>query len=508
MIDLISRYKTGILFALLLILVYFPVFLHLDYMPIRIWDESIMGINAVEMNHNHNYIVTYFNDTPEMSNTKPPLLIWCIVLFSKIFGFSELSLRLPSALAALALCIFLFLALSRYTGSSVYGFFVVCVLVTCQGYIRNHVTRTGEYDSLLVLFSTVSAIQLFLATEAVQKRDQSKYLFLFFVFLTLAVLTKGVACMMQAPGLFLYVLIRKRVIAFLKNRAFYAGLIFFMVFGIGYYFLRESVNPGYLKAVWENELGGRFAGSLDEHHGPFFLYLSEIISWKFVNYYPMFPVAVIIGLRFVETPIRRLVSFALIIGASFLFFVSLAGTKLSHYDAPLFPYLAIITASIFYFIFIIINEWLKQRVALFISGILAFIIMLSFVAKPYSDIIEKVYFPKGDWWEEEFSSNCRFFQAIEKNKEKLCSNKLVYNNTYLCYGSMTVVACYKEILHENGVGINITDAASVNVNDSILLFEGWNTPQQLEQRFNIQTIRHFDDYHLNFIRVTEKMDGH
>src|SRR5258708_3252086 len=147
MTDYLLRHKNYFLFALLLLVIYFPIFLHLDYMPFRMWDESIMAVNAIEMAENHNYIVTHFYGSPDMSNCKPPLMIWCIVFCCKIFGFSEFSLRLPSALAALTLCVYLFVALRKYTGSVIYPFIVICILVTCQGYIRNHVTRTGEYDS-------------------------------------------------------------------------------------------------------------------------------------------------------------------------------------------------------------------------------------------------------------------------------------------------------------------------------------------------------------------------
>ena len=502
MIDLFNRYRVVILFVFLLILVYFPVFLHLEYMPIRMWDESIMGINAIEMRHNHNYIVTYYNGHPEMSNTKPPLMIWCIVLFSKIFGFSELSMRLPSALAALGLCVFLFCVLRKHTGSALFGFFAVCILVTCQGYIRNHVTRTGEYDSLLVLFSTVASIHLFLATEASQKREQSKHLLLFFLTLTLAVLTKGVACMMQMPGLFLYVLFRKKVITFLKNKSFYTGLIFFIVFGIGYYFLRESVNPGYLKAVWENDLGGRYSGVLDGHDGPFSFYLSEIITWQFVNYYMLFPVAIIVGLAFTKKPVQHLVAFALITGFSFLFFISLAVTKLPHYDAPLFPYLAIITAALLYRLYTIIRTGLCFRLQFFIAGIVAFMITLLLLAKPYSDIISKVYFPKGDSWEEGFATSCKFFQGVAKGKEKLLSNKLVFNPRDTLYGPVAVLNCYKEELKERDKILNILNADQVMENDSILIFDDVTIRQQLGSRFELQTIKHLDEYNISFVRLT------
>ena len=453
--DLLNKNRTVLLFGLLLLLVYFPVFLHLDYMPIRMWDESMLGINAIEMAHNHHYIVTYFNGHPEIYNTKPPLMIWCIVLLSKVLGFSELSLRLPSALAALALCIFLFCALRKYTGSAVFGFLTVCVLITCRGYIRNHVTRTGEYDSLLVLFSTISSFYLFLAVEAGQKKEQSKYLLLFFIMLTLAVLTKGVAFLMLMPGLFIYALLRKKIITFLSDKTFYIGLAIFLVFGVGYYFLREGLQPGYLKVIRENELGGRYSNVNEGHIGPFSAYLDLLMSWQFINYYMLFPAAVLVGLGLSGRRLSRLVGFALITCLSFLLTISLAATKLPHYDAPAFPYLAIITASLFYVLYTALETALKGRWKYFLPRFAAFIVILSLLARPYSDIIATVYFPKGDPWEEGFSNSCRFFQAVSKGKEKLLAHKLVYGPAKLQYGPSSVLYNYKECLRDRGKQINI-----------------------------------------------------
>ncbi len=57
------------------------------------------------MLNNGNFIVTYFEDKPDMWNTKPPLLIWIQVLFMKFVGVNELAVRLPSAIAAFFTCI-------------------------------------------------------------------------------------------------------------------------------------------------------------------------------------------------------------------------------------------------------------------------------------------------------------------------------------------------------------------------------------------------------------------
>jgi len=56
--------------------VYFPLFLHLENLPLRIWDEARLAVSAYEMSHNGNYIVVHFDGKPEMWSTKPPLMIW------------------------------------------------------------------------------------------------------------------------------------------------------------------------------------------------------------------------------------------------------------------------------------------------------------------------------------------------------------------------------------------------------------------------------------------------
>jgi 4-amino-4-deoxy-L-arabinose transferase-like glycosyltransferase len=501
---LMSKKYVIILFSFLLLLVYFPVFLHLDYLPFRLWDESILGNNALEMRQNHNYIVTYFGGVPEMSNTKPPFMIWCIVLCSNILGFSELSLRLPSAIAALSLCIFLFFALRKYSGSALFGFIAVCVLITCRGYICLHVTRTGEYDSMLVLFSTLASIFLFFATETLNKNVQSKYLCLFFIMLTLALLTKGVACLMMAPGLFTWVLLRQKVFSFLKSPGFYTGLGFFIVFGIGYYLLRESINPGYITAVWNNELGGRFGSVNEGHEGPFSFYFAEIITWQFVNYYLLFPLAAIAGLFFSKTRIKRLVQFSLVVCLPFLFIVSAAATKLPHYDVQAFPYLAIIIASLFYGIYTGIKSFLVMWWPAFPAKVAAFIVVLLLLAKPYSDMMATVYFPIGSLWEEGFSNSCKFFQAVERGKESLPVNKLLSDTSQLQYGPASVLHCYEVELAEHGKNLHVVSPLQLNNADTVMIINNLGWREKLEQRYRVSTIRRIDRYDIDCVVVSIK----
>src|SRR4051812_23990930 len=166
-----------------------PVFGNLNTLPIRIWDEARIAINACEMHMTGNYIVTTFNFKPDMWNTKPPLLVWCMVLLMKTIGVNELAVRLPSAFAAFFTCLALLLFVKRYFKSELFAFLAVLVLITTNGYIHYHISRTGDYDALLTLFTTTSCLFFYAFSET----KKIQYLYLFFITLTLGVLTKGIA---------------------------------------------------------------------------------------------------------------------------------------------------------------------------------------------------------------------------------------------------------------------------------------------------------------------------
>src|SRR5438876_11290787 len=90
-----------LLLILLLIFCYFSCFLRLGSYPLLMWDESHYAMNAFELLKNHNFILITYDHSPDMENTKPPLMVWTIALFMKVFGYGELAIRLPSAIASM-----------------------------------------------------------------------------------------------------------------------------------------------------------------------------------------------------------------------------------------------------------------------------------------------------------------------------------------------------------------------------------------------------------------------
>ena len=509
MYDYIIKRPGVILFVLLFIIIYFPIFLHLDYMPFCMWDESILGVNALKMIQNHNYLVTYFYETPDLYRCKPPLILWCIILSTKVLGFNELSLRLPSAIAASLLCIYLFFVLKRITGNYLFGFFTVCILITCQGYIGIHLIRTGDYDSLWILFTTIFSINLFLAVEANDKISQSRYLLAFFIFLTLGLLTKGVGCtLQQVPGLLIYVLIRKKLGILIKNKASYAGLAVFCVFGLGYYLLRESINPGYLKAVWQHEIVNQFGiakvdPTLDGQivsRFPYVYYIRRMLTYQFISYMFIFPIALYTGLKLMEPKPRKIISFAVLTGFSFFLVITLDSKKVPHYDGPLFPYIAIITASFFYVLYIYIDKQLRYKIRASWVSPAAFLFVLALLANPYYEIIKTVYFPK-DKWEGWVSESGKFFQKAARGQVYIGQYKIVCNKNDT-YGPATVLTCYEKELSEHGTNIRFAQPGQLVLDDKAIIFDDDSIDSQIINRnFTVDTLQHLDYCNADIIRV-------
>ena len=433
-------------YMVLAVLVYMPVFGHLDALPIRIWDEARLAINAYEMLHNGDFIVTHFNGNPDMWNTKPPLFIWCQVFFMKILGVSELAVRLPSAIAAFFTCIVLLIFSRKYLKNSWLGFIAVFVLITSHGYIDLHATRTGDYDALLTLFTTVSGLLFFSYCE---KRND-KHLYLFFLFTALAVLTKSVTGLLFLPALFLYSIIRKQLIPLLKNKHFYIGLFSFLGLVIGYYLLREANNTGYIAAVQENELGGRYLEVIEDHKHGFWFYYNNFIDFQLSAWYLLIPCGLMTGFVMKNKKINRITLFSFLMIITFFLVISTAQTKLEWYDVPLYPFLAILIAVFIFYVFDLLQNfrWINQTLTV---NVTPFIFLFLIGVTPYQKMVDKTYKPKEYRWKKDFYEMGYFLKDAVNGKYDL-------NHQYLLYdGYNAHHLFYVKILSDKGIQISFKD---------------------------------------------------
>ncbi len=305
---------------------------------------------------------------------------------------------------------------------------------------------------------------------------------------------------MLAPGLFLYVLVRKKLLLFLKERNTYLGLGIFLVFGLGYYFLREAINPGYLVAVWENELGGRFGKPNEGHVGPFIFYVREILEWQFEYYKFLFPAALACGLLIVEPALKRLTAFSFCISVFFLLVISTAQTKLSHYDAPLFPFLAIIIASLIFQLYLSLRER-TQNLKPWTSTAITGFVCLCLLANPYYETVKKVYAAKGESWDEGFSQNCKFFQFAVRDQVKLEQYKVVVDlSSPESFGAYNILNCYKRMMNEHGLPVEYKQPDQLAPGEKALVFNQW-TEHLMEEKYDMDTLYHYDSFNSDYVLI-------
>ena len=430
-------------YLVLALLMYMPLFGHLDTLSIRTWDEARPAVNAYEMLHNGNYLVTYYNGNPDMWNTKPPLLVWIQVLSMKIFGVNELAVRIPSAIAAFMTCIVLLAFSIRYLKNFWFGFIAVLVLITSVGYINEHAARTGDYDALLTLFTTVSGLLFFAFGET----KKYSYLYGFFLFTALAVLTKSISGLLFLPAILIYSIIEKQWVPLLRSKHFYFGLFSFLAVVIGYYLLREAFNHGYLAAVRENELGGRYLEVKEDHKDGFWYYIENFMHLRLSAWFVLVPCGILTGFFIKDKKINRLTLFSFLMVITFLLVISFSQTKLNWYDVPLYPFLAILIAVFIYIVFRLLQNlgWANRT---FTVNIVPFIFLILIGFTPYQRIFDMTQSPKKYDNNKDFYGLSYYLKDAVAGKHDLSNQYLLYN------GYSAPYLFYLNILNDKGVKIS------------------------------------------------------
>lgn len=472
-----KRKYTGLIkYFVLAALLYMPVFGFLDRMPLRIWDESRLAINAYEMNKDGDYFVMKFEGKPDLWNTKPPLMIWSQVFFMKLLGVNELAVRLPSAIACLLTCIGILLISIKYLKDYWFGFIAVMVLITCNGYINVHATRTGDFDALLTLFTTVGGLSFFAFCET----NKNKYLYFFFLFTVLGVYTKSVAGLIFIPALLIYSIVRKQFIPLLKNKHLYIGILGFIVLVGSFYLIREMKSPGYITAVKANELGSRYLKTLEDHKAEFSYYYDNFINFQISAWYLLIPCGALIGFLVKNEKIRRLTIFSSLMILTFFLIISTAQTKLPWYDVPLYPYLAIIIAVFIWYIFNLLKNISGINQTMTLNAI-PFVFLFLIMIGPYRTIINKTYKPVEFSWDKEFYELGYFLKDAIKGKVDV-------NNYYLLYdGYNAQNIFYQRILNDKGIKTSFKYWVELKPSDRAIAFQG-NVKDYIEEHYQKEII--------------------
>jgi 4-amino-4-deoxy-L-arabinose transferase-like glycosyltransferase len=351
----------------------------------RLWDqdEAYFARTAVEMHERNEWVVPYFNGEPFAH--KPPLMFWMMRFGFLMFGVTEFAARFWSGVFGLATALVTYHLGKRIINASV-GLWAG--LAMCTTIMFDVVGRAATPDSYLVFFCTL-ALYLFVRHENWQRADGASsndsllqnitwsQWFGIYAVMGLAFLTKGpIGVVLPGAVIGLYLLMRDsvgqlprdvtfgdRVVLFLKRftparvlgtmwrmRPFTAILAVTLVAGPWCAAVTWQTGGEFMLEFFGVHHVGRFLKPMDNHGFPIWAYVPLIL----VGFFPwsIFGIPttlnVIRGCREkdkTETPMNRPSRFfACWILVYFIFF-SLAATKLPSYVLPLYPALALATAS-------------------------------------------------------------------------------------------------------------------------------------------------------------------
>ena len=316
-----------------------------------LWDnsETAYGEVAREILLYHDWIVMHLNGAPWF--VQPPLYFWIGALFAKLFGVSSFALRLPSALATIAMGGMTGWALTRQAGMRA-GIYASVILSTCL--MQAIVGRLAIMDALLDLAVALSIFWWFRALQS----GRDRYFVYGWVAAGFGFLAKGpvgpvIALMVIVP----YYLWTRRATQ-TKTPTWRGWVVGLALFGavVVPWFAALIVRTG-LHSVVEligHYTFGRYTGTIENQSGPLWYYVPVLVL-GFFPWVAFFPSAISYGIDRLkrvardegERNVQQMLRLAFVwVVVPFVFF-SFAKTKLPNYIALEFPALALVVALYF-----------------------------------------------------------------------------------------------------------------------------------------------------------------
>lgn len=306
-------------------------FYRLGDLPIIQWDESRLANNAVEMYLNKSYLITTYNQKPDLWNTKPPLMIWLQVASISVWGMNEFAVRFPSALAGLLTLFFLGFWTFKLTKSYYWSALSMLFLAISGGFIQLHGSITGDYDALLTLMIFLSIY--FYCSFYFDNKKNAYYFFI--VSLALSVLAKSAAGIMIFPLFLILPILKKQFkTMFILIIAMGLALLPFLIFCV----LRESASSGYINQMLFNDFGGRFTTAIEGHRQVWYYYVQNLIVDRY-HYFIFLIIPSIVYLLF-KPHSKTLFLHVFVLG--FILIISLSKTKIHWYDMPILPLITLL----------------------------------------------------------------------------------------------------------------------------------------------------------------------
>lgn len=310
-----------------------------------LWDnsETAYGEVAREILLTHDWAVMHLNLTPWF--VQPPLYFWIAAAFAKVFGVGAFALRLPSALATVAMGAAIGYATTTLAGSRVgmYG-----AIVLSSSLMQVIIGRMAIMDALLDLAVAVGIFALFRAFTGGRPIAS---VFGASIAIALGILAKGPVAFVAVVLVIVPWLVWERYagarLTYPPVWSWLAALALLLAIDTPWFALLVArAGPHALGRLIGHYTFGRYVGTIENQSGPIWYYIPVVIL-GFFPWIAYLPGAIAAAWQHVRTPnglsvhVARL---ALVWSIVPFVFFSLAGTKLPNYIAVELPAFAMLVA--------------------------------------------------------------------------------------------------------------------------------------------------------------------
>lgn len=308
-----------------------------------LWDnsETVYGEVAREVLLTHDWVVMHANGAAWF--VQPPLYFWIGAAFSMLLHVGPLALRLPSALATIAIGGMTGYAVSRQAGTRA-GVFASVVLSTSL--MQVVVGRLAIMDALLDLAVALTIFWWFRALQT----GRDRYFVYGWIAAAFGFLAKGpVAPVIALLVVGAYALWNRRSepTPLPSWRGWLVGLAAFLAIVAPWFAALYARSGAHALIVMIGHYTiGRFTGIIENQAGPWWYYLPVVIC-GFFPWIAFLPVGLWWGgrglrLGTLEPEVARSMRLAIAWAVMPLLFFSFAQTKLPNYIALEFPALAVV----------------------------------------------------------------------------------------------------------------------------------------------------------------------
>ena len=322
-------------------------FCGLGSMDLQSLNEGRRALAIKEMVLSGNWLLPHLNG--ELYLTKPPLLYWLSSSLALIWGVNEWTLRLPSALAAIATLIMVYRYSLRQSGQWA-ALFAVQLLIANLGFAM--LGRRAEIEMLLTALCVGSLLS---AVQYIQNQSSKNWIYFSYFLLALALMTKGPLVLLLVSLPLLVAAIYTKNPHIKSVLLSWRGWLIFVVVGLAWYAV-VTWQLGF--DIWATVIKHDMVDKMQSDTAkPIFSYF----GWIAVDFLLLISLFFVRAKAFFSQQMQKPSQLVLVVAVVLpLMLFSLFANKHAKYLLPIYPLIAILLAIQLAAIFDAVSEAKKK----------------------------------------------------------------------------------------------------------------------------------------------------